>query len=277
MWATLLAFVLLTSGTVAVLLLYPRLKKIERRGPVPSAVVLTILQKPEVASATLWGTFRDGVPLFEGPVSVSGNWYRFRPARFGDPVFPDDFQLKTWSRRDQQIREYVGLPANRKKDDLYLFEPTGDYYWRSEYFYKGEPAKFRSSFILHLEPQANGQTRMDVMEYLPEIWVGEEFGWSAHTGPLPGFFHDIRMVAPTTTDCRQVAKKIQEALAGTSFPRSSNSAGPHPSPTAHTKKQEEILTESPPTFHLKMFPGDSDPLFELDQNEFQRIVAHVSG
>src|SRR5215510_6425448 len=210
-----LALALAASGTLAALLLYPRFKRIEKRGPAPSAVILTIPQKPEAASATLSDAFRDGVRLFEGTGSASGNWYRFRTARFGDPIFPDDFQLKTWSRGDPQVRQYVELPANRKKDDLYLFEPTGDYYWRSEYFYRGEPARFRSSFILHLEPQANDQTKIEIMEYLPEIWVGEEFGWSAHAGPLPGFFHDIRMAAPTTADRTEVAKKIEEALAGT--------------------------------------------------------------
>jgi hypothetical protein len=212
-----LALALVASGTVAALLLYPRFKKIEKRGPAASAVIITIPQRPEAVGATLSQAFRDGVRLFEGSVgggSVSGNWYRFRLARFGDPIFPDDFQLKAWSREDLQLRRYLELPANRKKDDLYLFEPTGDYYWPSEYFYRGEPAKFRSSFILHLEPQAS-QTKMEIIEYLPEIWAGEKFDWSAHAGPIPGFFHDIRIVAPTTADRTEVLKKIQEALAGT--------------------------------------------------------------
>ena len=41
------------------------------------------------------------------------------------------------------------LPAARA-DAFYLFEPTGDRYWPSEYVYDGKPVDFRSAFIVHL-------------------------------------------------------------------------------------------------------------------------------
>src|SRR5207253_699271 len=95
--------------------------------------------------------------------------------------------------------------------DLYLAEVTGDYYWLSEYRYRGQPAKFRCAFIVHLEPAAKTRARVQVIEYLPELWVGKVFGFSAHGGPIPGFYYDIRFVAPTASDRAAILKAIQAA------------------------------------------------------------------
>jgi len=81
---------------------------------------------------------------------------------------------------------------------------------KSEYFYKGQPAKFRCSFLIHLEPAGNSSTKVEVFEYQPTIWAGEYFGFSAHA-VLPTTLHDIRPVQPTTTDRKALLTRIQNA------------------------------------------------------------------
>ncbi len=75
--AIVLVLALVASDTVAVLLVYPRFKRIEKRGPAASAVIITIPQRPAAVGAMLSQAFGDGVRLFEvrGGGSVSGNWY----------------------------------------------------------------------------------------------------------------------------------------------------------------------------------------------------------
>jgi len=219
---TILATTLRTLAAAAVaallaLLLYPKFKRIERRGLAnPSSVSATVGQTPDVVAAAISQVFRNGVNLFHGAGTrgdIPGTRYRFQVARFGDPIFPDDFQLTAASKQDAELHRYAALPAASRGQDFYLLEPTGDYYWSSEYYYRGEPARFRCNFIVHLEPQEAARTKIEILEYVPSIWVGEKFGWSAHTGPIPGFFHDIRFAAPTAADRAEVLKKILEATA----------------------------------------------------------------
>jgi len=216
---TLLTLAVAAMAALVALLFYPKFKRIERRGPGnPSSVSATVRQTPEIVAAAISQVFRDGVNLFHGTGTnghIPGTWYRFRVARFGDPIFPDDFQLTAVSKQDAELRRYAALPAGSRRQDFYLLEPTGDYYWASEYYYRGEPARFRCNFIIHLEPQEAARSKIEIFEYVPSIWVGEKFGWSAHTGPIPGFFYDIRFSAPTTADRAEVLTKILEAIAQT--------------------------------------------------------------
>ena len=95
-----------------------------------------------------------------------------------------------------------GMSASRSQlraQDFYLYEPSGDYYWDSEYFYAGQPAKFRCSFLIHLEPGGSSTTKVEIFEYQPTIWVGEYLGMSAHA-ILPTMLHDIRSAESTTVD-----------------------------------------------------------------------------
>ncbi len=208
-------------GILVVLLVQPEFKQIEKRAPDPSPVSAVVPQSPTAVAEAIERAFRGGVILFEGGGSidpVTSRFLRFHAAAFDDPLFPDDFQLKARSTQDAELRTYAALPASARRLDFYLSEPTGDYYWPSEYSYRAQPAQFRASFIVHLEPQQPAGTKIEVLEYGPTIWVGEKFGWSAHTGPVPGFFHDIRVVAPTTADRKEVLKKIQQAVARATAP-----------------------------------------------------------
>jgi hypothetical protein len=45
-----------------------------------------------------------------------------------------------------------------------------DYYWDSEYYCNDRPAKFRSQFVIHIQPQGITSTRIDVIEFQPEVW-----------------------------------------------------------------------------------------------------------
>jgi hypothetical protein len=91
-----------------------------------------------------------------------------------------------------------------------MYEPTGDYYWESEYFYQGKAAKFRCSFLIHLEPAKNSSVKVEIFEYQPAVWVGEYLGMSAHA-ILPAMLHDIRPVQPTTVDRQAVLQLIQQS------------------------------------------------------------------
>jgi hypothetical protein len=62
---------------------------------------------------------------------------------------------------------------------------------------------FRTDFLIHLEPVEEGKTRIEVIEYEPEVTVGANFHlcWR-HL--FPAVTPDARSVAPTTRDRRQM-------------------------------------------------------------------------
>jgi len=77
-------------------------------------------------------------------------------------------------------RIVCGHPAANRANDFYFHEPSGDVFWDSEYFYESAPAKFRCSFLIHLEPVDRSHTTVEIFEYQPYVWAGEYFGFSAH-------------------------------------------------------------------------------------------------
>jgi hypothetical protein len=214
--------VLLIVGLVVALQAY-RFKKIEKRGPAElSPVAATIPTNEAAVSTAIRNTFNawDDVAStnFAGTQKnkfpAGSKWSRLYLFRKGDPatsLFPRDEVILLDRGNDSFIPRYVAIPASLRKDDLYLYEPTGDEYWPSEYFYRGRPAKFRCSFFTHIEPAGDTATRVEIFEYQPEIWVGERFGLLAHA-VLPGMFHDIRSVEPTTTDRLEVLSLILKSL-----------------------------------------------------------------
>src|SRR5215471_8436436 len=152
-----------------------------------------------------------------GPVKFG----QFLLAPAGDPRFPDDYQLKAFSKDNPPLKEYVALDASARKHDFYITPPyatnevsagSTDYYWESEYHYNDQPAKFRSKFIIHLEPQGDSKTRIDIIEFQPEIWVGRKFDVLGHGGP--GYYHDIRFVEPTTQDRIELLDYLKSILNG---------------------------------------------------------------
>ena len=205
---------LMLAGAAVVIL--PFTKRIERRSAVPgfsdSAVVPGGVDQ---VAAAIVGTFNDGHRLgFSAPrkFSATDKFHYFFLWGRADRIFPDDLQLSMHTRYDPAIRGYSAMDAGAKKRDFYLYEPSGDYYWHSEYFCDGAPAKFRCAFIIHLEPLGPDRTKVQVIEYLPIIWVGQAWSTLGHAGP--GFYDDIRFdLEPTRIDRAQLLALIEQAAA----------------------------------------------------------------
>ena len=202
---------------LAILFLYPHFKRIERRGGSAPVVTAEVLPKPvALVTQAIADAFREGASFGQdlGQLrNISSYQPRLKLFRAGEALFPDDFQLRATSGKNPQLQRYAELPSEQKKNDFYLYEVTGDYYWPSkEYFYRGHPVSFRSSFIIHVAPDANGGTRVEVLEYLPTIWAGERYGFSAHA-PWPYFIHDIRVVEPTNSERFEILAKIKQVAA----------------------------------------------------------------
>jgi hypothetical protein len=222
-----LALCVLIAAAFFVSLEAYRFKKIEKNGPTKiPPVTATIPAVASSVSAAIQSTFNVWEDLsrtnfsgtFKNKFPASSKWSHFFLFPNSDApgsLFPQDELILLDRGNDEFIPRYVAIPASLRKDDLYLYEPTGDEYWSSEYSYRGQPAKFRCSFLIHIEPAGGTATRLDIFEYQPEIWVGKRFGFSAHA-ILPVRFYDIRLVEPTTSDRVELLELIQKSVAAKS-------------------------------------------------------------
>jgi hypothetical protein len=215
-----LCMVLLSSVTA--LWIYPHFKKIEKRGPRPGIVAAILPGEVNAVAASIgtafndWSDFDrpDRIGNFQNKFPNASRWshfFLFREAdAWGSSLFPSDNEILLDRGVDSFVERYVTIRPELRTHDFYLYQPTGDYYWESEYFYEGKPAKFRCNFLIHLEPSGNANTRVEIFEYQPTIWVGNYFGLSGHA-LLPAMLYDIRPVEATTTDRRDVLAEIQRA------------------------------------------------------------------
>ena len=219
--ATILGFVLAMQAH--------RFKHIEKRGPAPGRVnailpgdldatagrIESVFNRwPEFEQASRTGTFLNEFPR-------DSQWSHFFLSRRDDAgllLFPSDEEISRNRGADSFIMSYLRIPPVNRSRDFYFHEPSGDYYWDSEYFYINAPAKFHCSFLIHLEPADASHTTVEIFEYQPYIWAGEYFGFSAHA-ILPTKLHDIRTVEPTTSDRRALLAVIERP------PRGINPAG----------------------------------------------------
>ncbi len=214
----------LVSSLTAVWI-HPKFKKIDKRGSAPSSVAAVVPGDVNATAASIGLVFNDWLDFdrpdrigsYENKFPHGSQWSRFFLFRRDDAqhsLFPTDDQILLNRGVDSYVERYARLPSELRTQDLYLYEPSGDYYWDSEYFYNGQPAKFRCSFLIHLEPAGTSSTKVEVFEYQPEIWVGEYLGLSAHA-VLPAMLHDIRSVEATTTDRKAVLTMIETAKSST--------------------------------------------------------------
>jgi hypothetical protein len=228
---TISLFVLLVASFI-LLAEYPRFKRIEKRGPVPETVSAILPGDIDTAVTAVNAVFNKWVDL-NAPSRTGGSsnkfpygskWSRFYLFNKNDPqhpLFPPDEEILRNRGVDTFVESYVRIPAELRTRDLYLYEATGDYFWESEYFYHGNPAKFRCSFLIHFEPAGGSGTNVEIFEYQPMIWAGEYLGMSAHA-VLPTMLHDIRPAQPTTKDRKVVLLMIEDAAsspAGISRPQ----------------------------------------------------------
>jgi hypothetical protein len=204
---TIIAILLILFTGSAALFSYPQFKRIEKKTVSDLQPVDALL--PRDADAVAQAIQRT---LGAKDQPLNNKFDHFRLAKPGDLYFPDDTQMQVYARKDPLLRAYLTLNPALKKNDFSLVAYS-DYYWSSEYYYGNEPAKFRCNFIIHLAPKDNAHTKIEILEYEPRIWVGKKVGFSAHTGPLPGVFYDIRDVRPTTTDRIDLLDLIQKVVA----------------------------------------------------------------
>jgi hypothetical protein len=201
--------------------IYPRFKKIEKRGPAPASIAAIVPGDVNTTAASIETAFNDWLDFdrpdrignYKNKFPYGSQWSRFFLFRRDDTqhsLFPTDEEILLNRGVDSFVERYTRLPSELRTRDLYMYEPTGDYYWDSEYFYNGQPAKFRCSFLIHLEPASKSGTKVEIFEYHPEIWAGEYLGLSAHA-ILPAMLHDIRPVEATTADRKAVLTMIQTA------------------------------------------------------------------
>jgi hypothetical protein len=190
------------------LLLSPYAKRIDYRpssletGQVPTSLPINILS----LNGLLRGTFEVKWP----PTVISARANLPPPFnKFVAGTVPDAFQLRSFSRLDPGLAKYAELPATARQYDVCLYDPLGGF-WRSDYYYRGEPAEFNTKFIVHLTSKSQFLTTVEVMEFQPQVRAGKRFGFSAHTGPLPGYFDDIRWVHPTAREQSQLLAIISE-------------------------------------------------------------------
>ncbi len=191
-----------------------RFKHIEKRGPAPERVSAILPGELDATAGRIeavfnrWSEFeRPGrAGAYLNKFSRDSQWSHFFLWGRDDTglhLFPSDEEIGRNRGVDSFILVYLRIPPARR-------EPSGDYYWDSEYFYNDAPAKFHCSFLIHLEPADASHTTVEIFEYQPYIWAGEYFGFSAHA-ILPTTLHDIRPVESTTSDRRALLAIIERS------------------------------------------------------------------
>lgn len=194
-------------------------KHIEKRGPALERVAAILPGNLDAAAGRIETVFNRW-PEFERPGRTGAypnkfprdsQWSHFflwRRDDTGLQLFPSDEEIGRNRGVDSFILAYLRIPPAKRGRDFYFYEPSGDYYWESEYFYKNGPAKFHCAFLIHLESTDASHTTVEIFEYQPYIWAGEYFGFSAHA-ILPTRLHDIRPVEPTTSDRRALLAVLE--------------------------------------------------------------------
>jgi hypothetical protein len=166
--------------------------------------VAAVLPLPQAAIAVGIRTlFREQRSRLESPFNT------FELAEGSDPLFPDDEQIKLHVTGNTALAKFASQLPFVRADAFYLYEPSGNVYWPSEYLHDGKPAEFRSAFIVHFRRESEAATNVEVIEYLPVIKIGRRFK-VGHNGP--GFYADIREVEPTALDRQRLLAALTSAL-----------------------------------------------------------------
>jgi len=213
-WRTRVGILIALAAVVIALIAYPRFERVEQR-PAQRSYTESVELPGDIDSvfAAIQRTFNDGRELGFSPrlkFSPQDKFHYFYLFKRSAGVFPDDFQVRVHTSGDPDLRRYSALPDDARNRDLYLYEPSADYYWYSEFSVGGTPVKFRCSFIIHLAARDSTRTRIEVLEYIPTIWTGKAFHLLGHAGP--GFYYDIREVPPTKGDREELLELIKRSV-----------------------------------------------------------------
>jgi hypothetical protein len=169
---------------------------IARRGPTEQRVVTRVYGDSLVhARAKI-------LELFTGSRSqLPEPFDRMRANALIPPLFRPDW-LVTVVDPGGYLDAYKRMPPGERVDDLLIQDPTGDFYWDSEYRTiepVDRPVRFHCGLIIHLVTRGPSRTEVQVYELVPSVWAGEHWAFAAH-GVGVGRYHDIRFVEPTVTD-----------------------------------------------------------------------------
>jgi len=183
-------------------------KRIKRKTNLNFASVSSILPVDQNSvTRAIIRMFRDGKP------PPTGKFSHFSLAQVGEEQFPAGYQLRNY-QDDDSLRRYLSIDVARRQLDFYLYDfsdaDNREDHWTSDYYRGSKPVPFRCNFIIHHEPEGAGNTKVEIFEYAPRVWVGKKFGFERHG---LGYHLDIRKVAPTTSDRVELLALIEEALA----------------------------------------------------------------
>jgi hypothetical protein len=148
----------------------------------------------------------DGLP---SALAGHADFAKLEVVVLSDSIVPSRRQMEMKAKGNPALERFLSLPSEAWNRDLYVWG-LGEYYWYSEYQAGGKPVRFNTAFIVHLEPTPEGGTRVEVIEYLPVVWPGEVFRLCGRAGP--NTYHDIRQVAPTTSDRIEMLNLVLSVL-----------------------------------------------------------------
>lgn len=216
----------------AVLLNYHKFKKIEwRASDNETSIVASLPVNISTVSSAIENIFNPGKDAYSYPPAInkfSPNdklyyFYLYSARSVNEPNgrFPTDYALlqRAEIENNPTLKEYTSLDPNLRNNDYYLvhLDPEalglgGNSFWYSEYYYQGQPAKFKTDFLIHLESSEDSSTKIKVFEVTPTIVVGQRFELFGHAIVSPHFGEDRRTVAPTIRDRVELVDKIKQAI-----------------------------------------------------------------
>ena len=148
----------------------------------------------------------DGIP---SALAGHADFSKLMVVSLSDRSAPSQRQMEMKAKGNPALERFISVPVEARNRDLYVWGVGVDC-WYSEYRSGGNPVRFNTNFIVHLEPTPQGATRVEVIEYLPVVWPGEVFRLCGRAGP--NTYHDIRQVAPTTGDRIEMLNLILSVL-----------------------------------------------------------------
>lgn len=164
-----------------------------------------------------WGAGQDAIVVGQAPAQVQqlvlramqqlapgGEAHRryHMTLPFGAPLFPPDTDLAL--SPTPALARWLQLPIDARRHDV-LIVPDADYYWDAG----GAP--FSCQFIVHLQAQDAGRTRLTVLQVQPTERHGKKLDLLGRTGP--GFYLDIRPAAPAPRASADLLALLAAALA----------------------------------------------------------------
>jgi hypothetical protein len=138
-----------------------------------------------------------------------GVLHGFVTAARDEQLFPTDSDLAAAAGElNPDLRRYVELSADQRTNDVYLFEPTGDRRWPSEFLVGGQTLPFQTSFILHLAPGDKG-TAVTAIEVRPMVLAGQDWRFERHG---PGWIFRFCPTPPSVGDRRRLIEIVRTLM-----------------------------------------------------------------